>query len=84
MDFLSIIVISIGLAMDCFAISISKGICLKRFKLKKALRMAVLFGGFQALMPVIGYFAGYSFASQITTYDHWIAFILLGNPNHTG
>ena len=78
MDILSIIIISIGLAMDCFAVSISKGICLKRFKLKKALRMAVLFGGFQALMPVIGYFAGYSFASQITTYDHWIAFILLG------
>ena len=78
MDILSIIIISIGLAMDCFAVSISKGICLKKFKIKKAFRMAILFAGFQALMPLVGYFAGYSFADQITTYDHWIAFILLG------
>jgi putative Mn2+ efflux pump MntP len=78
MDLLSIIIIGIGLAMDCFAVSISKGICLKKFKLKKALRMAMLFGLFQGIMPLIGYFAGFSVAKQISDYDHWIAFILLG------
>jgi putative Mn2+ efflux pump MntP len=78
MDILSIIIIGIGLAMDCFAVSISKGVCLKKFKLKKAFRMAMLFGLFQGLMPLIGYFAGFSFAKQISDYDHWIAFILLG------
>jgi putative Mn2+ efflux pump MntP len=78
MDIFSIIIIGIGLAMDCFAVSISKCVCLKKFKLKKALRMAVLFGLFQGLMPLIGYFAGFSFAKQIANYDHWIAFVLLG------
>jgi putative Mn2+ efflux pump MntP len=78
MDILSIIIIGIGLAMDCFAVSISKGVCLKKFKLKKAFRMAMLFGLFQGLMPLIGYFAGFSFAKQISDYDHWIASILLG------
>jgi len=77
MDILSIIIIGIGLAMDCFAVSISKGICLKKFKLKKALRMAMLFGLFQGIMPLIGYFAGFSFAKIISDYDHWIAFVLL-------
>jgi putative Mn2+ efflux pump MntP len=78
MDILSIIIIGIGLAMDCFAVSISKGVCLKKFKLKKAFRMAMLFGLFQGLMPLIGYFAGFSFANLIANYDHWIAFVLLG------
>jgi len=78
MDLLSIIIIGIGLAMDCFAVSISKGVCLKNFKFSKAFRMAMLFGLFQGLMPLIGYFAGFSFAKQISDYDHWIAFTLLG------
>lgn len=78
MDIISIIIIGIGLAMDCFAVSISKGVCLKKFKLKKAFRMAMLFGLFQGIMPFIGYFAGFSFAEQISDYDHWIAFVLLG------
>lgn len=78
MDILSIIIIGIGLAMDCFAVSISKGVCLKKFKIKKAFRMAMLFGLFQALMPLIGYFLGFSFAQNIRDYDHWIAFVLLG------
>jgi len=78
MDIFSIIIIGIGLAMDCFAVSISKGVCLKKFKFKNAFRMAMLFGLFQAIMPLIGYFVGYSFAKQISMYDHWIAFVLLG------
>jgi len=77
MDFLSIIIIGIGLAMDCFAVSISKGMCLKKLKWKKILRMAFLFGFFQALMPLIGFFGGLSFSHLFTVVDHWIAFILL-------
>lgn len=77
MDILSIIIIGIGLAMDCFAVSISKGVCLKKFKLKKVLRMAFLFGLFQGIMPLIGYFAGFSFAHYLLVFDHWIAFALL-------
>lgn len=77
MDILSIIIISVGLAMDCFAVAISKGVCLKHFKLYKALRMAVLFGVFQGLMPLIGYVGGAAFAAFIGKYDHWIAFVLL-------
>lgn len=77
MDILSIIIIGIGLGMDCFAVSISKGVCLKKFQFNKVFRMAFLFGFFQAAMPLIGYFAGYSFARQLITFDHWIAFVLL-------
>lgn len=78
MDILSIIIIGIGLAMDCFAVSIGKGMCLKKIKWKKAFRMAFLFGFFQAFMPLIGYFGGMTFARFINAFDHWIAFILLG------
>ena len=77
MDLLSIIIISIGLAMDCFAVSISKGIIVKKFFWGFTLRMAILFGLFQALMPLIGFMLGKSFAKDISTYDHWVAFILL-------
>ncbi len=78
MDILSIIIIGTGLAMDCFAVSIAKGVCLKKIKVRKVLRMAFLFGLFQGLMPLAGYFAGSVFSRQISAYDHWIAFILLG------
>lgn len=77
MSYISIILLSIGLAMDCFAVSMSKGVCLSHFKAKKVLRMALLFGFFQALMPVVGYFGASAFASYVSTYDHWIAFGLL-------
>lgn len=77
MNLSTIILIGIGLSMDCFAVSTSKGICAKKFKWKYALRMAFLFGFFQAAMPLISYFAGSGFASDIRIYDHWIAFILL-------
>ncbi len=78
MDLLSIIIIGIGLAMDCLAVSISKGMCLKKFKWKKTLRMAFMFGLFQGLMPLIGFLAGVSFAKYIQNFDHWIAFVFLG------
>ena len=77
MDILSIIIIGIGLAMDCFAVSVSKGICAKKFFFWHTLRMALLFGLFQAIMPLIGFFAGVSFARQMQSFDHWLAFGLL-------
>lgn len=78
MDLLSIIVIAIGLAMDCFAVSIAKGMAARKFYFRYALRTALLFGLFQGLMPLIGYLAGISFAETIAVIDHWIAFVLLG------
>ena len=63
--------------MDAFAVSICKGLALKECKLKKAMVCGVWFGGFQALMPAIGYFLGNQFKKYITSIDHWIAFALL-------
>ena len=77
MDILSIVLIAVGLAMDCFAISISKGICTGKFYFRYAFRMAFLFGLFQGGMPIIGYFAANSFSEHINSIDHWIAFALL-------
>ncbi|HEY5508475.1 MAG TPA: manganese efflux pump MntP family protein [Paludibacter sp.] len=77
MDILSIIIIGIGLAMDCFAVSISKGIYTKKYFFGLTFRMALLFGLFQAAMPLIGYAAGISFVKLMTSYDHWLAFGLL-------
>lgn len=64
--------------MDCFAVSISKGVCSKKFYTNYALRMALLFGLFQGAMPLIGYFIGTNFAEIISRFDHWLAFGLLG------
>jgi len=77
MDIVSIIIISIGLAMDCFAVSITQGICAKQVKVRPAFRMAFLFGLFQGVMPLIGFGVGQVFAGQIKAYDHWAAFIIL-------
>ncbi len=77
MDTCSIIIIGIGLAMDCFAVSVSKGICVKKLCLIPTLVMAFLFGFFQAAMPLIGYFAGLNFTEIIKKSDHWVAFGLL-------
>ena len=63
--------------MDAFAVSICKGLTLKKLQLDKAAICGLYFGGFQALMPIIGYFLGYGFRDYIEAYDHWIAFILL-------
>ena len=64
--------------MDAFAVSVCKGISMKKMNWKKAIIIGLYFGGFQALMPTIGYFLGSAFQSLITSIDHWIAFILLG------
>jgi putative Mn2+ efflux pump MntP len=77
MDLLSIIIIGIGLAMDCFAVSISKGIHAKKHYFWLTFRMAFLFGFFQAAMPLIGYTVGAGYAVYMKSIDHWIAFGLL-------
>lgn len=78
MDFITILFIGVGLAMDACAVSLAKGMNLDKDKVKKyALILALAFGFFQALMPAIGYFAGSHFADYIQSIDHWIAFILL-------
>ena len=76
--FIEIFLIGVGLSMDAFAVSICKGLSMKKIKKKDVFIIALFFGGFQALMPFIGWFLGKGFESYITSIDHWIAFILLG------
>lgn len=77
MDIITIILLAIGLSMDAFAVSITNGIIIKKVKFRNAFETALCFGLFQAIMPLLGwYFASY-FSSYITSFDHWIAFILL-------
>lgn len=77
MTIIEILLIAIGLAMDAFAVSICKGLSMKKMNWKKALIVGVYFGIFQALMPIIGYFLGSTFEDLVTHIDHWIAFVLL-------
>ena len=77
MELFEIVVIGIGLAMDAFAVSICKGLSMKKINWKKSIIIALYFGIFQALMPVLGYFLGSTFSSFVQNVDHWIAFILL-------
>ena len=77
MELVTIIIIAVGLAMDAFAVSIVSGAAYKQLKIKHAFRLAVFFGGFQALMPLIGSLAGLSIKQYIANYDHWVAFALL-------
>lgn len=78
MELLTLIAIAIGLAMDAFAVSIGKGLSVQRIEPRHTMSVGLWFGGFQALMPLVGYFLGVSFASLVQNIDHWIAFILLG------
>lgn len=78
MSIIEIALIGIGLAMDAFAMSICKGLSMRKINWKKAIIIATYFGVFQALMPVIGYRLGTTFEKHITNLDHWVAFILLG------
>lgn len=78
MSFLELFLISIGLAMDAFAVSVCKGLSMRKINYKKAVIIALFFGGFQALMPFVGYYLGMSFSDKIEAIDHWIVFILLG------
>lgn len=77
MSLFDLVVIAIGLSMDAFAVSICKGLSVSRIKPAHIFTVGMYFGGFQALMPLIGYMLGKQFESVITDIDHWIAFILL-------
>ena len=78
MQFYELILMSIGLAMDAFAVSVCKGLSMKKMSFKKAGTVGLYFGGFQALMPTIGYFLGERFDHIIQNIDHWIIFVILG------
>lgn len=71
-------IIAVGLSMDAFAVSICKGLSMSRMSWKNALITGLYFGGFQAGMPLLGYLLGSQFKDAITSFDHWVAFILLG------
>ena len=77
MDIWTLFILAVGVSMDAFAVSICKGLAMQKVKVRHAVTAGVWFGGFQALMPVIGYFLGIQFQEYITAYDHWIAFGLL-------
>lgn len=78
MSLAELFIIAVGLSMDAFAVSVCKGLSVQKMKLNHALTCGIYFGGFQGLMPLIGYLLGSQFESMITNIDHWIAFILLG------
>lgn len=77
MGFVELFLIAVGLSMDAFAVSICKGLSMPKMKWKNAILAGVYFGGFQALMPAIGYLLGSQFENVIVNVDHWIAFVLL-------
>ena len=77
MGILELLLLAVGVSMDAFAVSICKGLAMKKATAKACLTCGLWFGGFQALMPTIGFFLGTLFADAIQAIDHWVAFILL-------
>ena len=77
MGLLELFILAVGLSMDAFAVSVCKGLAMPKISVRKAGIVGLWFGGFQALMPAVGYLLGTGFQAQIQAVDHWIAFILL-------
>lgn len=77
MGLIELFLIAVGLSMDAFAVSVCKGLAMPKCTFKKAAIVGLWFGGFQALMPAIGYILGAQFQESIASIDHWIAFVLL-------
>lgn len=77
MSLLELFIIAVGLSMDAFAVSICKGLSMKKMSWRNAVLAGIYFGGFQAMMPLIGYLLGANFKDMISQIDHWIAFVLL-------
>ena len=77
MGLVELSLLAVGLSMDAFAVSVCKGLSTQKLKWKHYLTIGLWFGGFQALMPTIGYFLGSTFEAYITSVDHWVAFVLL-------
>lgn len=78
MSYLELFIIAVGLSMDAFAVSIAKGLSVCRIAPRHSLCVGSWFGGFQALMPLVGLYLGVTFSRFVTSVDHWIAFFLLG------
>ncbi|MBR5821013.1 MAG: manganese efflux pump, partial [Alistipes sp.] len=78
MNYTELLLIAIGLSMDAFAVSIGKGLCVRTLRPRHTLTVGLWFGVFQALMPILGYLLAASFSNIVATFDHWIAFVLLG------
>ncbi len=76
-EFLTTVMLGLGLAMDAFAVSITNGLCYKDMRTGMRITMAASFGLFQGIMPALGYFTGNVFAEKIKAIDHWVAFVLL-------
>ncbi len=77
MELLTISLMSLGLAADAFAVSLTSGFVIRHIKISKALKIALCFGVFQMIMPLIGWLVGLTFREWIANFDHWIAFVLL-------
>ncbi|MCQ2386324.1 MAG: manganese efflux pump MntP family protein [Clostridia bacterium] len=77
MQFFSLLLLGVGLSMDAFAVAVCKGLATPKASPKAALTVGLWFGGFQALMPCLGYFLGSRFHTYIENFDHWVAFVLL-------
>ena len=77
MELITVLLLAVGLAMDAFAVSICKGLAVRKVTIRTMVIVGLWFGVFQGVMPVIGYVAGSAFYDLISEYDHWIAFILL-------
>lgn len=78
MSIVELFVIAVGLSMDAFAVAVCKGLSVTKLEKKHAFITGLWFGGFQGLMPLMGYFLGSAFERYITPIDHWVAFVLLG------
>ena len=78
MGIIELLVLAVGVSMDAMAVSVCKGLAMKKATFKNAMTCGLWFGGFQALMPLIGFYLGTIFADAIRKFDHWVAFILLG------
>jgi len=77
MTLIEMFIIAVGLSMDAFAVAVCKGLAMQKSSPKKSFIIALYFGGFQALMPLIGYYLGVNFSEYIISFDHWVAFVLL-------
>ena len=77
MSLITLIILAVGLAMDAFAVSITNGLAIKNIKIKDACKIATFFGGFQGLMPIIGWLLGKSFSDFMNGFDHWVVFGIL-------
>jgi manganese efflux pump family protein len=77
MEFITLLILAVGVSMDAFAVSVSNGLCYRNIRRADIFKIAFTFGAFQAVMPLIGYFLGRTFSRFITTVDHWVALFLL-------